>query len=60
MLIPSVQLRPTVQRMAKALEFDVSLLERLYTKSQGQIERTMLDVSCSYICLPMNVVLISL
>ena len=41
----SVQLRPTVRNMAKALEYDVSLLERLYTASDGSgMEKTMLDV----------------
>jgi hypothetical protein len=41
----SVQLRPTVRPMAKALEYDVSLLERLYTDpSRPEIQRTMLDV----------------
>lgn len=42
----SVQLRPTVRPMAKALEFDVSLLERLYTHSEdrGSLSKTMLDV----------------
>ncbi|KDR76562.1 hypothetical protein GALMADRAFT_450547 [Galerina marginata CBS 339.88] len=41
-----VQLRPTVRNMAKALEYDVSLLERLYTKtsSGGGLAKTMLDV----------------
>ncbi|KXN84461.1 putative RNA-dependent RNA polymerase 1 [Leucoagaricus sp. SymC.cos] len=40
-----VQLRPMVRRMAEALEYDVSLLERLYTKSESQeIVKTMLDV----------------
>lgn len=42
----SVQLRPTVRNMAKALEYDISLLERLYTTvsdSRG-MEKTMLDV----------------
>jgi regulator of nonsense transcripts 1 len=34
-----------VQPMAKALEYDVSLLERLYTgKEQVNMRRTMLDV----------------
>ena len=41
----SVQLRPTVRNMSKALEYDVSLLERLYTASDANgIEKTMLDV----------------
>jgi superfamily I DNA and/or RNA helicase len=41
----SVQLRPTVRNMAKALEYDVSLLERLYTTSDANgMEKTMLDV----------------
>ena len=43
----SVQLRPTVRNMAKALEYDVSLLERLYTASASDangMEKTMLDV----------------
>jgi hypothetical protein len=41
----SVQLRPTVRPMAKALEYDVSLLERLYV-GQGRpyMRRTMLNV----------------
>ncbi|KAJ7166539.1 RNA-directed RNA polymerase [Mycena crocata] len=40
-----VQLRPTVKPMAKALEFDVSLLERLYTAADipGMV-KTMLDI----------------
>ncbi|KAJ7446567.1 RNA-directed RNA polymerase [Mycena latifolia] len=40
-----VQLRPTVHKMGKALEFDVSLLERLYTGDDvpGMV-KTMLDV----------------
>jgi hypothetical protein len=46
----SVQLRPTVRPMAKALEYDVSLLERLYTdSSRPEIQRTMLDV-CRLLC----------
>lgn len=50
MLHPSVQLRPTVRHMAKALEYDVSLLERLYTKTSDEeaellgMSKTMLDV----------------
>lgn len=41
----SVQLRPTVKPMAKALEYDVSLFERLYTgPNRHEIQRTMLDV----------------
>lgn len=41
----SVQLRPTVGKMGKALEYDVSLLERLYTGREftGMV-KTMLDV----------------
>ncbi|PPQ66641.1 hypothetical protein CVT24_006933 [Panaeolus cyanescens] len=45
-----VQLRPTVRPMAKALEYDVSLLERLYTKTPNNqaalsgMSKTMLDV----------------
>jgi len=44
--IDSVQLRPTVRNMAKALEYDVSLLERLYTKATQDVGiiKTMLDV----------------
>ena len=41
----SVQLRPTVKRMGKVLEYDVSLLERLYTKVDSpQMSKTMLKV----------------
>ncbi|KAJ6450386.1 RNA-directed RNA polymerase [Mycena sanguinolenta] len=41
-----VQLRPTVKKMGKALEFDVSLLERLYTgENVTGMAKTMLDVS---------------
>ena len=42
----SVQLRPTVKPMGKALEYDVSLMERLYTSSAhpGTV-KTMLNVS---------------
>ena len=42
----SVQLRPTVRHMAKALEYDVSLLERLYKTAYdvGGMTKTMLDV----------------
>ncbi|KAF5351219.1 hypothetical protein D9756_008167 [Leucocoprinus leucothites] len=40
-----VQLRPMVRRMAEALEYDVSLLERLYTKSENEaMIKTMLDI----------------
>lgn len=40
-----MQLRPTVKPMAKALEYDVSLFERLYTgPNERGIARTMLDV----------------
>ncbi|KAF4607757.1 hypothetical protein EYR40_000092 [Pleurotus pulmonarius] len=40
-----VQLRPTVRHMAKALEYDVSLFERLYTgPNLPMMSRTMLDV----------------
>lgn len=43
----SVQLRPTVRPMGKALEFDKSLFERLYTGPMFvNMTRTMLDVSC--------------
>lgn len=43
----SVQLRPTVRPMGKALEFDKSLFERLYTGPLfANMTRTMLDVSC--------------
>ncbi|KZT10828.1 RdRP-domain-containing protein [Laetiporus sulphureus 93-53] len=39
-----VQLRPTVRPMAKALEFDRSLFERLYTgPAYARMTRTMLD-----------------
>lgn len=41
----SVQLRPTVKPMAKALEYDVSLLERLYIGAERPyMRKTMLDV----------------
>ncbi|KAF9237759.1 RNA dependent RNA polymerase-domain-containing protein [Melanogaster broomeanus] len=41
-----VQLRPTVKPMGKALEYDVSLMERLYTASAGRgTVKTMLNVS---------------
>lgn len=41
----SVQLRPTVRKMGKVLEFDVSLLERLYTHvEKPRMRKTMLDV----------------
>ncbi|KAG8960959.1 hypothetical protein FRC03_005942 [Tulasnella sp. 419] len=42
-----VQLRPTVQPFGKALQFDVSLMERLYTSDTAQtsgISRIMLNV----------------
>ncbi|KAK7059945.1 Rna-directed rna polymerase [Favolaschia claudopus] len=40
-----VQLRPTVNKMGKILEYDVSLLERLYTGADVQgMAKTMLDV----------------
>ncbi|OCH91052.1 RdRP-domain-containing protein [Obba rivulosa] len=40
-----VQLRPTVKNMGKALEFDKSLFERLYTGPlYANMTRTMLDV----------------
>ncbi|KAJ7598370.1 RNA-directed RNA polymerase [Mycena floridula] len=40
-----VQLRPTVKNMGKALQFDISLLERLYTgMSTPGISKTMLDI----------------
>ncbi|KAF7338901.1 Rna-directed rna polymerase [Mycena sanguinolenta] len=40
-----VQLRPTVKKLGKALEFDVSLLERLYTgQNVTGMAKTMLDV----------------
>ena len=42
----SVQLRPTVKPMGKALEYDVSLLERLYrSNSHPGTVKTMLNVS---------------
>lgn len=42
----SVQLRPTVRKMGRILEFDVSLLERLYTNVESPIiQKTMLNVS---------------
>lgn len=43
----SVQLRPTVKNMGRPLQFDVSLLERLYTKREelpNGLAKTMLDV----------------
>jgi superfamily I DNA and/or RNA helicase len=40
-----VQLRPTVRKMGKVLESDISLLERLYTGEDVEgIQKTMLDV----------------
>jgi regulator of nonsense transcripts 1 len=46
----SKQLRPTVKRMAGALEYDLSLLERLYEGvNQAGMRRIMLDVSW-FIC----------
>jgi len=40
-----VQLRPTVKKVGKALQFDVSLLERLWTGIEDQrMTKTMLDV----------------
>ncbi|KAJ3514007.1 hypothetical protein NLJ89_g2629 [Agrocybe chaxingu] len=41
-----VQLRPTVRNMAKALEYDVSLLERMYTANEDRsgLAKTMLDI----------------
>lgn len=46
-----VQLRPTVKKVGKALQFDVSLLERLYTGTEDQrIAKTMLDVRGKTIC----------
>jgi regulator of nonsense transcripts 1 len=40
-----MQLHPTVKKMAKALEFDVSLLERLWTSAETDgLAKTMLDV----------------
>jgi len=40
-----VQLRPTVKPLGKVFNFDVSLLERLYTgPEQAGLSRTMLDV----------------
>ncbi|KAF8056611.1 RNA-directed RNA polymerase [Lyophyllum atratum] len=40
-----VQLRPTVGKMGAVLEFDISLLERLYTHvEKPQMRKTMLDV----------------
>ena len=42
----SVQLRPTVREMGKALQYDVSLLERLYVgEPLKNVNKTMLDVS---------------
>lgn len=41
----SVQLRPTVRKMGRALEFDVSLLERLYGHIEApELRKTMLDI----------------
>lgn len=41
----SVQLRPTVRPMGKALEFDKSLFERLYTGPDfANLSKTMLEV----------------
>jgi regulator of nonsense transcripts 1 len=49
-LINSVQLRPTVKKMGTALEFDVSLLERLYTgEGVPGMVKTMLDVCCTFL-----------
>jgi len=43
----SVQLRPTVKPMGKALEYDVSLMERLYTaETRPGTVKTMLNVGC--------------
>lgn len=43
--VASVQLRPTVRLRAKALDYDVSLLERLYTgPAREGMSRVMLDV----------------
>ncbi|TFK70694.1 RNA-directed RNA polymerase [Pluteus cervinus] len=40
-----VQLRPTVRNMGRILEYDVSLLERLYTHVEGNgMAKTMLNV----------------
>ncbi|KAL0569074.1 hypothetical protein V5O48_012901, partial [Marasmius crinis-equi] len=41
-----VQLRPTVKKIGKVLEFDVSLLERLYTKQEDVpgLNKAMLDI----------------
>ncbi|KAJ7754189.1 RNA-directed RNA polymerase [Mycena maculata] len=45
-----VQLRPTVKSMGKALEFDVSLLERLYTGANAPgLVKTMLDASSIFL-----------
>lgn len=44
-LIYSVQLRPSVGNMGKVLQYDVSLLERLYTRGGPGMKRTMLNVS---------------
>ena len=42
----SVQLRPMVRNTAKALEHDVSMLERLYTGPSAKgMSKTMLNVS---------------
>lgn len=48
-VLSSVQLRPTVKPMGKALEYDVSLLERLYTSNAhpGTV-KTMLNVSGAF------------
>ena len=49
--IHSVQLRPTVRPMGRALEFDRSLFERLYTGPQyPNMTKTMLEVRMRTIC----------
>jgi len=46
MKVYSVQLRPMVREMGKVLEYDVSLLERLYKGAlKPGMRRTMLNVS---------------
>ena len=53
-ILLSVQLRPMVRNMAKALLHDVSMLERLYTGPNAEgMSKTMLNVSS----LPTNTVL---
>ena len=48
----SVQLRPMVRPLGRALQYDVSLFERLYTgNSMNGMSRTMLDVSLQFVSL---------